>query len=100
MLPSPESATDVPWRPLLALTSFSPSCVQPLPFRVNTHAAPAPPRPKGTDGSHRLSPGPPTIAVLPSAESATDHPWLALPMAPVPTSFLPCCLHTPPLRPN
>src|SRR5262245_28760970 len=74
ILPSAESATDVPWRALLVLTSFSPSCVQPPPLRLKTHAAPAAPRPKGTDGSHILSLGPPTIAVLPSAESATDHP--------------------------
>src|SRR5262245_20068100 len=100
VLPSAESATDVPWRALLVLTSFSPSCVQLPPFRVNTHAAPAAPSPKGTDGSHILSLGPPTIAVLPSAERATDHPWLALPTAPVPTSFLPCCAHMPRVRLN
>src|SRR5262245_61616308 len=100
MLPSAESATDVPWRALPLLTSFSPSCVQPLPFLVNIHAAPAGPSPKGTDGSHILSPGPPRIAVLPSAERATDHPWFALPTAPVPTSFLPCCAHAPRLRLN
>src|SRR5262245_44332425 len=100
MLPSAESATDVPWRALLVLTSFSPSCVQLLPFRVKIHAAPAAPRPKGTDGSHRLSLRPPTRAVLPSAESATDHPWFAFPTAPVPTSFLPCCAHAPRLRLN
>src|SRR4030081_3050202 len=29
MLPSADSATDVPWRALLVLTSFLPSCVQP-----------------------------------------------------------------------
>ena len=30
-------------------------------------------------------------AVLPSADSASDMPWLAAPTAPEPTSFLPCC---------
>src|SRR5262245_45393436 len=101
MLPSAERATDVPWRPTApVLTSLLPCCVQTPAVRVNTHAAPAAPRPKGTDRSHGLSPGPPTIAVLPSADSATDMPWLALPTASVPTSFLPCCVQTPPLRVN
>ena len=45
-----------------------------------THAAPA----------CELSPGPPTMAVLPSADSATDMPCWALPAAPVPTNLLPC----------
>src|SRR5262245_58530311 len=98
MLPSAESATDVPWRALLVLTSFSPSCVQPLPLRLKSHAAPAAPRPKDTDRAHIWSLRPPTIAVLPEAESATVHPLLALPTAPVPTSFLPCCAHAPRLR--
>src|SRR5262245_65641372 len=40
------------------------------------------------------------MAVLPSAESATDIPWRAFPTAPVPTSFLPCCVQAPPLRVN
>src|SRR5262245_10097539 len=100
ILPSAESATDVPWLALLTPTSFSPSCVQLLPLRLKTHAAPAAPSPKGTDGSHILSLGPPTIAVLPSAERATDHPWFEPPTAPLPTSFLPCCVHTPRLRLN
>src|SRR6476619_2300891 len=75
-------------------------CVQTPPLRVNTHAAPVAPRPKGADRSHGLSPGPPKMAVLPSADSATDMPWLAFPTASVPTSFLPCCVQTPPLRVN
>src|SRR6516225_3708946 len=102
MLPSAESATEVlPRRPTApVLTSLLPCCVQTPSLRVNTHAAPAAPRPKGTDRSHGLSPGPPTMAVLPSADNATDTPWRALPIASVPTSFLPCCVQTPPVRVN
>src|SRR5262245_9124139 len=40
------------------------------------------------------------MAVLPSADSATEMPWLASPTAPVPTSFVPCWVQTPPLRLN
>src|SRR5262249_1379860 len=40
------------------------------------------------------------MAVLPSADSATEKPWKAPPTAPVPTSLPPCWLHTPPLRVN
>src|SRR6516162_1494858 len=102
MLPSAESATEVlPRRPTApVLTSLLPCCVQTPSLRVNTHAAPVAPRPKGTDRSHGLSPGPPTMAVLPSADNATDTPWRALPIASVPTSFLPCCVQTPPVRVN
>src|SRR5262249_6205392 len=90
ILPSADRATDVPWRAFPALTSLLPCCSQTFALRANTHAAPAAPRPKGTDPSHGLSPGPPTMAMLPSADSATDVPWRALPTAPLPTSFLPC----------
>src|SRR5262249_37995123 len=45
-----------------------------------------------------LSASPPTMAVLPSAESATDPPWAPWPTPPVPTSFVPCWVHAPPLR--
>src|ERR1700750_2138218 len=38
-----------------------------------------------------LSRGPPTMAVLPLADSATEAPCSAFPTAPVPTSFGPCC---------
>jgi len=38
------------------------------------------------------------MAVLPSAESETPVPCVAIPMAPVPTSLAPCWLHTPPER--
>ena len=44
--------------------SFGPCCVQVLPERVNTHAAPTP----------SLSSGPPISAVFPSADSATLTP--------------------------
>src|SRR5262245_20579195 len=101
IFPSADSATEVPRRaPPPVLTSLLPCCVQTPPLRVNTHAAPAAPRPNGTDRSHGLSPGPPTMAVLPSADNATDRPWRALPTASAPTSFLPCCVQTPPLRAN
>src|SRR5271168_4922509 len=93
VLPSADSATDWPcWASGLAPapTSLSPCWLHaPLP-RVNTHAAPAP----------ELSPGPPTTAVLPSADSATEKPCWASRLAPLPTSLLPCGVHTPPLRVN
>src|ERR1039458_9093660 len=54
---------------------------------TNTHAAP----------TLLLSPGPPMMTVLPSADSATE-PWTALPTAPVPTSLPPSSFHTPPER--
>src|SRR5438105_575498 len=100
MLPSADRATDVPSRATALLLTSLFCCVQILSLRVNTHAAPVAPRPKGANRSHRLSPGPPKIAVLPSADNATDVPWQALPTASVPTSFLPCCVQTPPLREN
>src|SRR3984893_17758130 len=99
MLPSTASATDAPcWvqTPPVA-ASLWPCCVQTPLLRVNTQAAPAAPAPNRSDG---LSPGPPRMAVLPSAESATDVPCRALPTAPLPTSFLPCCFQTSPLRAN
>src|ERR1043165_8669129 len=40
----------------------------------------------------------PRTAVLPSADKATDVPWRALPPAPLPTNFFPCCVQTPPER--
>src|SRR5262249_27513527 len=57
------------------------------PDRVHTHAAPTP----------LLSKYPPTSAVLPSAERATDSPCSAFPTDPLPTSLPPCwtsaCAH-------
>src|SRR5260370_882053 len=90
MLPSADSATHVPRRPTATApvpTSFLPCCVQTVPLRVNTHAPSAP--------------HPPMMAVLPSAESATDIPWPsgnAGSPALLPTSLLPCCVQTSPLR--
>jgi hypothetical protein len=91
VLPSPDSATEVPCRALPTApvpTSLVPCWVQTPPLRVKTHAAPA----------RELSLSPPTIAVLPSADSATEVPWRAFPTAPLPTSLVPCWLQTPPLR--
>src|SRR5262249_24175674 len=47
-----------------------------------------------------LSSGPPTRAMLPSADSATETPCAADPTASLATNLSPCCLHTPPLRVN
>src|SRR5262249_46152246 len=55
---------------------------------TNTHAAPA----------LALSVYPPTMAVFPSADNATETPCVAAPAALVPTSLAPCWLHTPALR--
>jgi Transcriptional regulatory protein, C terminal len=62
--------------------------VQTPPLRVWTHVAPV----------TLLSPTPPTMAVLPSADSATEWPCLACPTASLPTSMLPCWVQTLPLR--
>src|SRR5262245_35794142 len=93
VLPSAESATERPWTaaPTAPLpTSLLPCWVHTPPLRVNTHAAPA----------WLLSNGPPTMAVLPPEDSATEKPCSAPPTAPVPTSLLPCWVHAPPLRVN
>src|SRR5262249_62237513 len=74
--------------PALVPTSLFPCWLHTPPLRVNTHAAPAP----------ALSLTPPTIAVLPSADSATEKPWAEFPTALLPTSLVPCWFHTPPLR--
>src|SRR5215212_11152759 len=100
MLPSVDNATDVPWRAFPGMTllaNFWPSCIQTPSVRVNTHAAPGWPTPKGL-GLSEGSSGPPRRAVLPSADKATDVPWRALPPALLPTNFLPCCLQTSPVR--
>src|SRR5262249_58102267 len=83
------SATDMPWRAFPTApvpTSFLPCCVQVPPLRVNTHA------PSASQ--------PPTMAVLPSAESATAIPWPGdnggWP-APLPARLLPFCVQIPPL---
>ncbi len=69
-------------------TSLPPCCDHTPPTSVYTHAAPV----------LESSNGPPTMAVLPSAEIAADQPCSASPTAPVPTSLLPSCDHTPPLH--
>src|SRR5262245_16403444 len=104
VLPSADSATDWPCaapNPAAPLpTSLACSPHNPLAVK-NTHAAPTVGTP-GHCGEGASSHGPPTMAVLPSAESATEVPCCApnCPTAPVPTSLSPCWLHTPPLRAN
>src|SRR5689334_10379605 len=91
VLPSPATDTDDPYwigPAELPLVSFAPCCDHAPPLRVYIHTAPA----------EALSSGPPTSAVLPSADSATDCPSCPAPTAPVPTSFEPCWVHTVPLR--
>src|SRR5215469_1437023 len=91
VLPSAESATEYPCSapPIAPVpTSLGPCWVHVPPLRIKTHAAPV----------VELSSFAPTMAVSPSAESATEVPWRAYPTAPVPTSLLPCWRHTPPLR--
>src|SRR5215468_3510117 len=88
---SADSAAEKPWKafPIAPVpTSLLSNWVHTPPLRLKTHAAPAP----------ALSPRPPTTAVLPSPDSATAAPWLAVPTAPVPISLAPCWVHTPPLR--
>src|SRR6202167_6137526 len=86
VLPSPDRAAEAPCDTAgpeaPAPTSLTPCCVQALPERVNTQAAPA----------VELSCGPPVRAVLPSADRATEVPWLAAPAAPTPTNFAPWTL--------
>src|ERR1043166_2029175 len=91
VFPSADSETDSPCSaaPTAPVpTSFAPCWLHTPAVRVNTHAAPA----------FALSKFPPTTAVFPSADSATASPCCANPTAPVPTSFVPCWLHTPALR--
>src|ERR1017187_8027142 len=94
VLPSADSATEMPcllYVPTRSVpNSLLPCWLQTPPLRVKTQAAPI----------VLLSKGPPTMAVLPSADSATEMPWLTPCFAsePVPTSSPPCCFHTLPLR--
>src|SRR5208282_6573826 len=87
VLPSADSATDEPCLAFPAApvpTSLLPCWFHTTPLRVKTHAAPMP----------LLSSGPPTMAVLPSADTATEVPWSTCgPAAPLPTSFDPCCVN-------
>ena len=67
VLPSAESATETPCRAAPELpvpNSLLPCWLHVIPERVNIQIAPI----------VSLSPDPPTIAVLPSAESAIDPP--------------------------
>src|SRR5215471_1950485 len=94
VFPSPDTLTAAPCCTLPAApvpTSLLP-CGDHTPLeRVNTHTAPA----------SLLSPLPPAMAVFPSAERATELPccWM-VPTPPVPTSLLPCWVHTPLERVN
>src|SRR5262245_20790420 len=72
VLPSPDSPTKLPCRafPTALLPTSLRSCDQPSPpLLIHTHAAPAP----------LLSSGPPTIAVLPGPDRATEKPCRARP---------------------
>src|SRR5437773_1109598 len=106
VFPSPDSETALPcWAPRQQSTpvptSLLPCCDQTPPLRVNTHAAPI----FGAVAVARSS-GAPTMAVFPSDDSATDVPCkvsagkgsLHGEQPSVPTSLLPCCVQTPPLR--
>ena len=67
VLPSAERDTEVPWNAAPTAsepTSLGPCWVQAPPLRVQIHTAPA----------ELLSPNPPTMAVLPSAERDTETP--------------------------
>src|SRR5437588_619561 len=93
VFPPPESATELPCPacPTAPVPTSRPPCwVHTPPLRVNTHPAPA----------MLLSAQPPTSAVLPSADSATEIPCCAFPVVPVPMSLPPCWVHVPPLRVN
>src|ERR1700680_3771531 len=68
-------------------TSLFPCCVQTSPCLVQIQTAP----------TSLLSCGPPIMAVLPSAESATESPCCeSNPPAPEPTSPGPCWVQPPP----
>lgn len=84
-------STAVPWPdcPTAPVpTSFDPCCVHTPAVRVHTHVAPTP----------VLSFRPPYTRVSPTLDSATLIPCDAAPVFPVPTSFEPCCVHTPLVR--
>src|ERR1035437_2594803 len=84
VLPSAERKTEVPCKESPSApepTSLVPCWVQAPALLFQTHAAPTAP----------LSPHPPTMAVLPSAERDTEAPRIAFPTALEPTSFGPCC---------
>src|SRR6266436_6734562 len=95
VLPLADRATDQPCQEsgtASVPTSFGPSWVQTPRLRVKIHTAPTCPPLRG---SGLTSPGPPTMAVLPSADSATDRPCAASPTASLPTSLSSCWVQTP-----
>src|SRR5215831_17754261 len=81
VLPSAESAAEWPRpaSPVLPPGSSFDCCCHVLPLRTNTQAAPIP----------LLSAGPPTMAVFPSADTATAAPSADRPIAPEPTILPP-----------
>src|SRR5262249_9110191 len=82
VFPSADTATAFPWcaaPPAPVPTSLGPCWLHTPPLRVPSDAAPALP----------LSKSPPTTAVFPSADTATEFPWPARPTAPLPTSLVP-----------
>src|ERR1700682_120994 len=94
VLPSAERDTQLPWLPFTATwppapvpTNLFPCWAHDPPLRVKIQTAPTP----------ALSEGPPTIAVLLSADMATERPCAADPTAPDPTNLFPCWDQTPPL---
>ena len=97
VLPSPDSATEAPWDhnpppgALVVPTNLLPCWVHAPPLRMKIHAAPAGPTDGARSRSALLGPGPPTIAILPSADNATDIPWFAVPPASVPNGFDASC---------
>src|SRR5436190_6469036 len=98
VLPSAERETETPCaEPLTAPdpTSLGPCWLQTPPLLCHTHTAPSASLP-GASGW--LSSGPPTMAVFPSADSDTEYPCPAVPIAPEPTSLGPCWVQIPPLR--
>ena len=92
VVPSPDIETfpcsELPTAP--EPTILEPCWLQIPADLVNTHAAPIP----------ALSLEPPMTTVLPSEDIETEPPCCAFPIAPVPTNFEPCCVHTPALRVN
>src|SRR5580658_6986345 len=93
MFPSVDNAVALPAAVVAeapAGTSLLPCCVQAPADSTNPHTAPTP----------ELSPLPPNKAVAPSPDNATVMPSVAVPTAPVPTSFNPCWVQAVPERVN
>ncbi len=96
----PEIATDQP------CAAYAAPRADELAALLCPHAANACEGPRGPNGEtvaggyKNLVVRPAGDRSVPSAEIATEVPCWAYPTAPVPTSLLPCCDHTPPLRVN